>query len=93
MRRELTQSELLEITALAKRGDRLGAISLYISATEAGLTDAQNFIRALTAKAGEDSEQKEEKRADPPAGCREGLSLTCSSGALADGNCREQTSH
>jgi hypothetical protein len=51
MRRELTQPELQEITALARRGDRLGAISLYISATEAGLTDAQDFIRALTARA------------------------------------------
>jgi hypothetical protein len=50
MRREPKPSELQEITETARRGDRLGAISLYISATEAGLTEAQDFIRALTAR-------------------------------------------
>lgn len=50
MRRELKQSELDEITQVVRRGDRLGAVSLYISATEAGLTEAQDFVRALTAK-------------------------------------------
>ena len=29
-------------------GDRIGATSMYISITECGLTEAQNFIRALT---------------------------------------------
>ncbi|RYD76119.1 MAG: hypothetical protein EOP84_17325 [Verrucomicrobiaceae bacterium] len=50
MRRELKQSELDEIIQVVRRGDRLGAVSLYISATEAGLTEAQDFVRALTAK-------------------------------------------
>ncbi|MHA3775444.1 hypothetical protein ACXR0O_28320 [Verrucomicrobiota bacterium sgz303538] len=50
MRREPNESELDEIKAAVRRGDRLGAISLYISATEVGLTEAQDFVRALTAK-------------------------------------------
>jgi hypothetical protein len=50
MRREPTQSELDEILEVVRRGDRLGAISLYISATEAGLTEAQDFIRALISR-------------------------------------------
>ncbi len=50
MRREPNPSELLAITEAVRRGDRLSATSLYISATEAGLTDAQDFIRALTAE-------------------------------------------
>jgi ribosomal protein L7/L12 len=49
MKRDPKPSELLEITAAAQRGDRLSAISLYISATEAGLTEAQDFVRKLTA--------------------------------------------
>jgi hypothetical protein len=50
MRREPKQSDVDEITQAIRRGDRLGAISLYISATEAGLTEAQDYVRALTAR-------------------------------------------
>jgi hypothetical protein len=55
MRRDLKPEEIEEIKAAVRKGDRLGAISLYISATEAGLTEAQNFVRKLTAS--ERSEQ------------------------------------
>ena len=50
MRREPKQSEVDEITEAVRRGDRVGAISLYISATEAGLTQAQDYVRALIAR-------------------------------------------
>ena len=57
MRREPKESELEMITEAARRGDRLTAISLYISATEAGLTEAQDFVRSLGG--GEKSERPE----------------------------------
>ncbi len=49
MKKEPNPAELEEITAAARRGDKVHAISLYITATGAGLTEAQNFIRALGA--------------------------------------------
>jgi len=50
MRDELKQEELEEITAAIRSGDRIKATSLYISATSKGLTDAQQFVRGLTAE-------------------------------------------
>ena len=48
MKRELKPEEHEEIVAAVAAGDRVGATSIYLSATEGNLTEAQNFIRALT---------------------------------------------
>ena len=50
MRNELKPDELDEIVAAIRSGDRIKATSLYISATSKGLTDAQQFVRDLTAE-------------------------------------------
>jgi len=48
MRREPTEEEREKIVRAIASGDRIGAISMYISITECGLTEAQKFIKALT---------------------------------------------
>jgi hypothetical protein len=48
MKREPTQEERGKIVRAITAGDRIGATSMYISITECGLTEAQNFIKALT---------------------------------------------
>ena len=48
MKREPTQEERGKIVRAIAAGDRIGATSMYISITECGLTEAQNFIKALT---------------------------------------------
>jgi hypothetical protein len=47
MKRELKPQEREEIVAAVAAGDRLKATSIYLSATEGNLTEAQNFIKAL----------------------------------------------
>ena len=48
MKRELKPAEREEIVAAIAAGDRIKATSIYLSATEGNLSDAQNFIRTLT---------------------------------------------
>jgi flagellar biosynthesis/type III secretory pathway protein FliH len=48
MKRELKPEEREEIIAAVAAGDRVTATSIYLSATEGNLTEAQNFIRSLT---------------------------------------------
>ena len=48
MKREPTEEEREKIVHAIAAGDRIGAISMYISITECGLTEAQKFIKALT---------------------------------------------
>jgi ribosomal protein L7/L12 len=48
MRREPTEEEREKIVHAIAAGGRIGAISMYISITECGLTEAQKFIKALT---------------------------------------------
>ena len=48
MKRELKPEEREEIVAAVAAGDRVKATSIYLSATEGNLTEAQNFIRTLT---------------------------------------------
>ena len=48
MRREPTKEKRGKIVRAIAAGNRIGAISMYISITECGLTEAQNFIKALT---------------------------------------------
>jgi len=49
MKRELKPEEREEIVRAVAAGDRVKATSIYLSATEGNLTDAQNFIKALAA--------------------------------------------
>jgi DNA-binding GntR family transcriptional regulator len=51
MKRELKREEHEEIVRAIAAGDRLKATNIYLSATEGNLTEAQNFIKALTAEA------------------------------------------
>ena len=48
MKRELKPEEREEIVRAIAAGDRVGATSIYLSATEGNLTEAQNFIKTLT---------------------------------------------
>ena len=50
MKRELKTEEREEIVRAVAAGDRVQAISIYLSATEGNLTEAQNFIRALAGR-------------------------------------------
>jgi hypothetical protein len=50
MRNELRREELEAIIGAIRSGDRIKATSLYISATSKGLTEAQQFVRGLTAE-------------------------------------------
>ena len=47
MKRELKPAERQAIVAAIAAGDRIKATSVYLSATEGNLTEAQNFIKAL----------------------------------------------
>ena len=48
MKRELKPEEHEEIVNAITAGDRVKAKSIYLSATEGNLTEAQNFIKSLT---------------------------------------------
>ena len=50
MRRDPTEEEREKIVRAIAAGDRIGATSMYISITECGLTEAQEFIKARTAE-------------------------------------------
>ncbi|HEY5814687.1 MAG TPA: hypothetical protein VIT23_18790, partial [Terrimicrobiaceae bacterium] len=45
-----TEEERKKILRAIASGDRIGATSTYISIAECGLTEAQAFIKALTAE-------------------------------------------
>jgi len=47
MKRELKPTGREEIVAAVAAGDRVKATSIYLSATEGNLTEAQNFIKSL----------------------------------------------
>ena len=47
MKRELKPAEREVIVAAIAAGDRVKATSVYLSATEGNLTEAQNFIKTL----------------------------------------------
>jgi hypothetical protein len=49
MKTELKREDMDSIVAAIREGDRIKATSLYISATSKGLTEAQKFVRELTA--------------------------------------------
>ena len=58
MKREPTEEEYGEITEAIFAGDRVEATSIYLSITECGLTEAQEFIKTLTAELKESNPQR-----------------------------------
>ena len=61
MKRELKPEEREEIVNAVAAGDRVKATSIYLSATEGNLTDAQNFVRSLTEEKIETAPEAEKK--------------------------------
>jgi DNA-binding FadR family transcriptional regulator len=51
MKRELKLEEHKEIVRAVAAGDRIKAMNIYLSATEGNLTEAQNYLKTVTAKA------------------------------------------
>ena len=51
MKRELKPEEHEKIVRAVAAGDRIKATNIYLSATEGSLTDAQNYVKRLTAEA------------------------------------------
>jgi DNA-binding GntR family transcriptional regulator len=62
MKRELEPEEHEEIVQAIAAGDRVKAISIYLSATEGNLTDAQKFIKALTSESKAERAQQTGKK-------------------------------
>ena len=60
-KRELKPEEREQIVSAVAAGDRVKATSIYLSATEGNLTDAQNFVRTLTAEKIEAAREAEKK--------------------------------
>lgn len=58
MKREPTEEEYEKVTEAIFAGDRVEATNIYISITECGLTEAQEFIRRLTAELKESKPEK-----------------------------------
>jgi ribosomal protein L7/L12 len=50
MTRELTEKEYEKITEAIFGGDRIEATTICISMTQCGLTEAQDFVRTVTAE-------------------------------------------
>jgi ribosomal protein L7/L12 len=50
MKRDPTQEEFEKITQTIFANDRVEATSIYLSITECGLTQAQEYIKSLTAE-------------------------------------------
>ena len=59
--KRLKPEEREEIVQAIAVGDRVKATSIYLSATEGDLTDAQKFIKALTFEKAEESQQTGKK--------------------------------
>lgn len=72
MKREPTDEECEKIRETLFANDRVEATSMYLSITECGLTEAQEFIRKLTAEL---KESQPEKFARKKAGKRNWLPM------------------
>lgn len=62
MKRELKPEEHEEIVNAIAQGDRVKATSIYLSATEGNLTDAQNYVKKLTVEAEAAESQRSSKK-------------------------------
>ncbi|PZR76469.1 MAG: hypothetical protein DLM52_06065 [Chthoniobacterales bacterium] len=51
MKRQLKPEEHEKIVSAVAAGDRIKAKSVYLSATEGNLTEAQNYVKTLVAEA------------------------------------------
>jgi hypothetical protein len=58
MKREPTEGEKAKIAEAVFANNRVEATNIYISARECGLTEAQEFIKTLTAELKESSPEK-----------------------------------
>jgi hypothetical protein len=58
MKREPTEEENRKIVEAIVAGDRVEATNIYITITECGLTEAQEFIRTLTTEVRSTEEEK-----------------------------------
>jgi len=58
MKREPTENEFEKIKEAVFGGDRIEATTTYISITQCGLTEAQDFVRTLTAELTESNPAK-----------------------------------
>ena len=58
MKRDLTAEDRDKITEAILAGDRIEATNIYISITESGLTEAQDFVRKLTGELKAESPEK-----------------------------------
>ena len=58
IKREPTAQELEKIGRAIAAGNRIGATSMYISITECDLTEAQQFIKALTTELQSENPEK-----------------------------------
>ncbi len=63
MKRELKPTEHEAVLHAVMAGDRVKATSIYLSATEGNLTDAQNFVKTLAL---EIKDQRNSSEASPP---------------------------
>ena len=64
VKRELKPEEREKIVNAVAAGDRVKATSIYLSATEGNLTDAQNFVRSLTVEKIETAQEAEKSRTE-----------------------------
>ena len=62
MKRELKPEEHEEIVSAIAAGDRVKATSIYLSATEGNLTEAQNYVKALSVEAESAESQRSSKK-------------------------------
>ena len=62
MKRELKPEEHEEIVSAVVAGDRIKATNIYLSATEGNLTDAQAYVKRLTAEEAEASESEQSSK-------------------------------
>jgi hypothetical protein len=62
MKREPTEQEQEKIARAILDGDRIEATSMYISITECGLTEAQQFIKARTVELQTEHPEKTAKK-------------------------------
>jgi len=62
MRRELDSEDREKMARAIAAGDRIEATSIYISVTECGLTEAQAFIRTLTAEVNAKKAEKGQRK-------------------------------
>jgi DNA-binding GntR family transcriptional regulator len=65
MKRELKPEEHEEIVRAIAAGDRVKATSIYLSATEGNLTEAQNFMKGLAAASRPAQSQRSSKNQPP----------------------------